>query len=208
MSDLHKVTNLAEQKRRASEEVLAASQERESKYTEEQKQLFLRIFARVKFFAEQLRGTVGVYISTISSENTVVVSVSSISPWIRRPFCRIKISPGWSAERYSCLIKMHDKDETSSASLSFEEVEMALSEIAADFLSKRTGLSYEIPYWYTATGDIISWPLFALAWLVLIFSGGIWGVFLGWIPSLILRYLAKYLWCPCLIYLALNPLGW
>ena len=60
---------------------------------------------------------------------------------------------------------------------------------------------YGLPLWYTKTGNVLGWILFAVTWLVTL-AGGWAGLFLGWIPALVIYKLAKSVWLPVVTLLA------
>lgn len=200
MSDLERVVGLAEEKRLEAERVQTALHDNYQKNQETATRSFNTLASRVSVFAHDLKGKASIYVTKNPTTNIIIVSISSYSPAIQLPYCRITINTTSEAEKYSCRIKIHDKDEDFQGCIELEKVVELLSENAAEFISKRGSLTYELPYWYITVGEIISWPLFLLTWALCISMGGIGGALIGWLPGLIVKFVAKFLWLPLLIF--------
>jgi hypothetical protein len=207
MSDLEKVIGLAEEKRLEAERQLNLRSENYKKSQEIAARSFEILSSRVSKFAQELKEKAGVYISTNPTTNIIIVSIGSVSPSIQRPYSRITINTTSDNDKYSCRIKKSNKEEKFQGCITLNEVVELLSENAAEFISKRADHTYAPPYWYITTGEIISWPLFVLTWIFCIAIGGVGGFFLGWLPALIVRYTAKFLWLPLLVFIFIKMQG-
>jgi hypothetical protein len=162
MRDLDKVTRLARETSR-----LAHQRQADEAY---RRQLRLRniesLSARLKAFAADLRGRVGVYVST--SQHETEVSISSMHPLLRKPFRVVAIHVNESEASYNVRVLLpEDTDYKPGDHLSLDEVVDFLAFQAADFLNERNNIPFEFPAWSLARGAILGWLLFILTWLVL-----------------------------------------
>ena len=162
MRDLDKVTRLARETSR-----LAVQRQADEAYRRQLRQRNVEsLSARLKAFAADLRGRVGVYVST--SQHETKVSISSMHPWLRKPFRVVAIHANDSEASYNVRVDLpEDTDYKPGDHLSLDEVVDFLAFQAADFLNERNNIPFELPAWSLARGAIIGWLLFILTWLVL-----------------------------------------
>jgi hypothetical protein len=162
MRDLDKVTRLARETSRLAHQRQADEAHR--------RQIRLRniasLSARLKVFAADLRGRVGVYVST--SQHETKVSISSMHPLLRKPFRVVAIHANDGEASYNVRVSLpEDSDYKPGDHLSLDEVADFLAFQAADFVNERDNIPFELPAWTLARGAIIGWLLFILTWLVL-----------------------------------------
>jgi hypothetical protein len=162
MRDLDKVTRLAEENSRL--ELQRQADEARRRHVRLKNMELLS--ARLKIFVADLRSKVGIYLST--SENETRVSISSMHPFLRKPFRIIAIYANDSTASYNVTVLLPEhSDYKPEDRLALDEVMDVLALHAAEFLNQRSAFSYELPAWCFAPGAIVGWILFILGWIVL-----------------------------------------
>lgn len=155
--------------------------------------------ARLQEFAESVKKEVKVYVRR--DQDTVSIAFSTSSPLLRRPFRQILVSPGWGQSSYQIADKFpRDGKEARLDVEGIDELMKVATSIAADLIAKRATFAadYATPIWYAKTGEVLGWTLFALTWFACMF-GGLWGLFLGWLPAGVLGLMFRYLWLPLIV---------
>jgi hypothetical protein len=161
MRDLDKVTRLARETSRLAHQ-RQTDEARRRQFRLRNVQL---LSARLKAFTTDLRGRVGIYVSTSLHETRV--SISSMHPLLRKPFRVVAVYANDSEESYNVrILQPEDSDYKPGDHLPLDEVVDFLALQAADFLNERNNIPFEPPAWTMARGAIVGWLLFVLAWLI------------------------------------------
>jgi hypothetical protein len=166
--------------------------------------------------ARDLRGTVRLTVGPIEQSSycpTVTVTLSMLSTWIEAPYRQYAISTsiypfGERVNFGARLTAPTDlpegrKDELSNPCLGQDELISRLEKVCAEFIVERKNLGYQPPLWYSSIGAFCAWPLAGITWLSCFVSSPVAGLFLGWLPALLVYWLASTLWLPALVALAI-----
>ncbi len=172
----------------------------------------------VRIYCKQVRGT-------DARLTALKVHIGTEPVWLSRPIlsCSITVSPGASGMPFLQNIRIdyprEDADpllaELNAAISKYEKVTPTPPELAdrvrvlaAVCINLKPSHSWSPPLWYLTIGGAIGALLAVAVYLLCAFSGGLWGIFLGWIPALIAWVTARYLWLPAAAlaaYAALRP---
>jgi hypothetical protein len=162
MRDLDKVTRLAKENSRLELQRLADDARKRHVRSKNMELLS----ARLKVFVADLRSKIGIYLST--SGNETRVSISSMHPFLRKPFRIVAIYANDSTPSYNVTVLLPEhSDYKQEDHLALDDVMDVLALHAAEFLNQRGSFSYELPSWCFAPGAIVGWFLFILGWIIL-----------------------------------------
>lgn len=151
--------------------------------------------ARLLVFSEAVRTKARVYVSR--NADSLSVAVSSYAPWVGRPFKQFGIVRAYGQRAFRVTDQLAENDPILKSEATLDEVIALLTDQCAELIAAGEQFEYSLPLWYLKTGAVLGWLLFAATWL-LACTGGLVGVFLGWIPALLVYKLAQYLWLPAI----------